>query len=126
MLDQAVKQSPPSIACITPHKKECMTNGGGPNAFVRHLIPGLALQTYRLICDAFDPANGPTEMWLLREGHHAKDAQDLLKGDPNATFRFKVPFALIQHAGPRIREALKFDEDPAVKRTPPGRFTVPH
>lgn len=105
--------------------KSCMSQGSGPSAFVRHLIPGLALQTYVVICDALDAENGPTEMWILREGRDTKDVQDL-RGDPSATFRFKVPFSLIQHSAPRIREAVRFYEtDTSGPEPARGRFTVP-
>lgn len=115
-----------SVACVKTLKKDCMNDGGGPSAFARHLLPGIALVTYRLVCDALEPDNGPTEMWLLREGRDTKDVQDLLRGDPTATIRFKVPFSLIQHAAPRVREAMKFfDQAPTMPEPPRNQFTVP-
>jgi hypothetical protein len=116
-----------SVACVKTLKKDCMTDGGGPNRFVRHLIPGIALVTYVVVCDALEAENGPTEMWLLREGHDTKDVQDLLHGDPSATFRFKIPYSLIQHVAPLFREMMKFFERPPTEHElPRNQFTVPH
>lgn len=113
-----------SVACHQTPKK-CMFDGGGPYSFVRHVVPGISLQTYAPICSALEPENGPSEMWLLRQGRDVKDVQDMA-GDPSATFRFKVPFSLIEHAAPRVREGVRYFENTQQTSEPPrGTFTVP-
>jgi len=113
-----------ALACRkTP--QSCMLQEGPPYAFVRHLVPGVALQTYEVLCSAFDPKHGPTEMWILRAGH---DAKDLNPGSTNesATYRFAVPTALFDHAAARTRQAMQVYEDSPLPRQPSrGQFTVP-
>lgn len=103
----------------------CLVEESGPSAYARHLLPGLALQTYAVMCNALDPKYAPTEMWLLRAG---RDAKELLPqaADEAATYRFAMPAALFEHAAGRIRQAIKFYEDMPLGPEPPrNQFTVP-
>jgi hypothetical protein len=111
-----------AVACRkTP--QSCMDEQSGPYAYVRHLVPGIALQTYAPSCTVLDPTQGPTEMWLLRAG---RDAKDLYAGssDPSATYRFAMPAPLFEHAARRVREAVKAYEDHPLGQRPRGQFTV--
>lgn len=58
-----------AVACRKGPDHCEMDEQSGPFAYARHLVPGTALQTYRFLCSAFDPNNGPSEVWLLRTGH---------------------------------------------------------
>jgi hypothetical protein len=102
-----------------------MDEQSGPYAYSRHLIPGVALQTYALSCHVLDPKYGPTEMWLLRNG---RDIKDLYTGshDDSATYRFAMPSALFQHAAARTKQVVKYYADHPIGPEPPrGQFTVP-
>jgi len=113
-----------AVACRkTPG--DCLFQEGGPFAYSRHLLPGVAFQTYPIMCSALDPKHGPTEMWLLRAG---RDAKELYAGstDEGATYRFSMPAALFEHAAARTRQAMKVYEDgPLPKEPERGNFTVP-
>jgi hypothetical protein len=114
-----------SIGC-RKGREHCMVDDeGGPVAYSRHLVPGTAYQTYRILCDSLEPKHGPTEMWLLRSGHGAEGLRWDSK-DEHATYRFAMPAALFELAAPRLRQANDFfgvhwpGPEPAR-----GQFTVP-
>jgi hypothetical protein len=115
-----------AVRCRTGHENCAVTEQGGPIAYARHLIPGLALQTYRLMCSAFDPTNGPVEMWIQRRGHEA-DTVDVTKADldRDGNFRFAIPADLLEHAAPRTREAMKAFSQVLKPEPPRGLYTVP-
>jgi hypothetical protein len=113
-----------AVAC---HKtpESCMDEQSGPYAYARHLLPGVALQTYAPSCNVLDPQQGPTEIWLLRAG---RDVKDLYPGSTDETglYRFAMPAALFEHAAPRVRQAVKVYEDrPLGRQASRGQFTVP-
>lgn len=114
-----------AVAC-RKKPQDCMLQEGPPYAFVRHLVPGVALQTYEVMCSAFDPKHGPTEMWLLRAGH---DSRDLYAGstDDRATYRFALPIGLFELAAPRVRQAMSsYEAGPLPRQSERGKFDVPH
>ena len=105
--------------------KGCSAEVGGPYAYFRKLVPGVALQTYRMMCDQLDPQQGPTEMWLLRSGQD-RTALDPQTRNESGTYRFSMPSELFEHAAPRIRQAVKFYADrPLGPKLPRGQFSVP-
>lgn len=103
----------------------CLVQESGPSAFARHLMPGVALQSYYIGCSALDPKYGPTEIWLLRAGHNPDELTQLAK-DESATYKFAVPAALLEHAAERVRRAVS---DYSSRPLPPlkqgGQYTVP-
>lgn len=114
-----------AVACRKSRDNCRVSEQAGPYAYARHLVPGIALQTYSLSCNAFEPKNGPTEMWLLRAGRDAKELYPL-STDASATYRFAMPIALFEHAAPRVRQAIKYYEDNPVGPEPArGEFSVP-
>jgi hypothetical protein len=84
--------------------RDCLVEGGAPEAFYRSLLPALSLLTYELTCYAFDPKYGPADIWLLRSGHDAR-ALNVRSTDTAATRRYSVPLELLKHAAPRTRDA---------------------
>lgn len=113
-----------AVAC-REDPKNCMVEESGPHAYARHLMPGIAFQSYAVMCSALDPNNGPTEMWMLRTGRDAKELQ-VQRSAETATYRFAIPSVLFQHAATRTRQATKFYTDNPVGPEPErGQFTVP-
>lgn len=102
----------------------CLRQVDSPAAFSRHLLQGLSLQTYNLLCDSFDPKHGPTEMWLLRAGRDPKElyAQST---EETATYRFAMPAALFEYATSRTRGAMRVYDKPLLPERERGRFSVP-
>jgi len=105
--------------------KACVEEVGAPHAYFRQLVTGVALHTYRLMCDMFDPRLGATEMWMLRSGQD-RAALDAQSTNEAATYRFAMPAALFEHAAPRIRQAIQYYANTPVGPEPPrGRFSIP-
>jgi hypothetical protein len=116
-----------SVACRTGNGDCKVKQQTGPIAYVRHLVPGIAFQSYNLMCHAFQSDKGPVEMWILRSGHE-QDTVDVRKADADkdATYRFAIPADLLEHVAGRIAQAVKYyDDTPLGPKPPRGLYTVP-
>jgi hypothetical protein len=114
-----------SVACrMQPRRRNCIFEQGGPAAFSRHLVPGVALVTYELMCSVFEPTRGPSEIWLVREGRDS-NALDLVGADETGTYRFAIPQELLEHAADRIRRAIHVYDKLIPEGPTRGEFSSP-
>jgi len=114
-----------SVACRNGSDHCKVDEEIGPYAYARHLFPGVALQTYRPLCSAFDPANGPTELWILRNGYD-RQALDATAKSTEGTYRFRMPAELFELAAPSVLRAIQhYAEHPQGPAPPRGKFRVP-
>ena len=113
-----------TLGCRT--KGKCVTQTSSASAFWRHLRPGIALQSHRMLCTMFDPAEtGPTEMWLLRSGVDKQKVIDVMHADGEGVFAFRIPERLLRHAAPHTRKAIQYFSKPLPPEKPVGGFEVP-
>ena len=104
----------------------CVTQTSSGSAHWRHLVPGVALQSHRIMCTMFDPGEtGPTEVWLLRAGVDKKHVVDIMHADGSGVLAVKIPERLLKHAVPHTRKAIAFFSDPPPPDRPVGAFEVP-